>query len=557
MTTLIAAEPDDLRALLPWAMILAQAANSDLTIVLAQRKKGPTRLVPLPNEPAEDEADLVTLCRSLLSQPVSTLDDADSPEEADSCEVRLFQLVGDDWTVDLISQLEEIEPAAIVAAAPVISKDHSSSSDWQTDLLAFEACEILLIQDDTKSFEDELRVAVVVRSGSDNERVLQRAAELMAMSSRVKSTAVYVQPNVGDLSVSVGMRQLGHLLRGSLNRYECDQFERRVVVSGNSSDAVRKLDANDFDLILTETSHVPAMGKFFAARPAGEESDAIPAQAVLRPAESLGDRLWNRLDRWIRSVVPQLDRDERVDLVSRIHTSSQWDFDFVFLVSLATLIACLGLAEDSGAVIVGAMLVAPLMTPIAGVGLGVAHGNSFLTHVALRTALRGFATALLIGVLFGLAVQMASWTGWLESLRSVHEAKSLFPVEMENRTRPQFYDLLIALVSGMAAAYAMGRPNLFAALPGVAIAAALVPPVATCGIALSHGDLVKGGGALLLFVTNMVTIILGTTLIFRAVGIRTQKEGQQPARWTRYSLLLLVFLSILVTVLIEVVRAMK
>jgi uncharacterized hydrophobic protein (TIGR00271 family) len=280
----------------------------------------------------------------------------------------------------------------------------------------------------------------------------------------------------------------------------------------------------------------------------------IPAFAVVRPAESLSNRLWGRLDRWIRSTVPQLAREERVDLVTRIQTSSQWDFDFILLISLATLIACLGLAEDSGAVIVGAMLVAPLMTPIAGVGLGVAHSNSFLTRVALRTALRGFATAMLIAVLFGLCVQVISWTGWLAPLQSTGMYPAEYPAEMESRTHPQVYDLLIALASGMAAAYAMGRPNLFSALPGVAIAAALVPPIATSGIALAHGDLVKGGGALLLFVTNIVTIILGTALVFRAVGVRSQKEGQAAAKWPRYSLLLLVALSILVTVMMALFR---
>jgi uncharacterized membrane protein len=117
--------------------------------------------------------------------------------------------------------------------------------------------------------------------------------------------------------------------------------------------------------------------------------------------------------------------------------------------------------------------------------------------------------------------------------------------------RPQFYDLLIALASGVAAAYAMGRPNLFSALPGVAIAAALVPPIAVSGIAFAHGEVVRGGGALLLFATNRVTIILGTSLVFRAVGIRSQKEGANAARWPRYVLLLLVLLSFLLTVMIE------
>ncbi len=549
-TTLIAAQSDDLRALLPWAQATALGSQTDLTVILPQRKTGESRLIQLSDVPEQDESDLIELCRKTLDQSALFAKDTDEPDPGDHPRTHLYQLIGDDWSSTLSTQLETVDPSVIIVAAPTISKDQKESDDWQTVLLAQTDCEVILIQDDSVSFERQMRLAVVLRNGFDNECALRRASQLAPPDGKIQATAVYVEPNVGDLANSVGMEQLNRLLRQTLNHYECDTFERRVIVSGSFSEAVRQLDATEFDLILIGTSSLPVMRRFFVAGAGSADSEVIPAFAAVRSAESLSDRLWNRVDRWIRSTVPQLARNERVDLVSRIQTSSQWDFDFILLISLATLIACLGLAENSGAVIVGAMLVAPLMTPIAGIGLGVAHSNSFLTTVALRTALRGFAVAILIGVLFGLSVQMISWTGWLESLRSA----GMYPTEMENRTQPQFYDLLIALASGIAAAYAMGRPNLFSALPGVAIAAALVPPIATSGIALAHGDLVKGGGALLLFVTNMVTIILGTSLVFRAVGVRSQKEGQSAAKWPRNSLLLLVVLSVLVTVMIDLLR---
>lgn len=560
-TILIAAQPDDVRAVLPWAQLLAQATDTGLTIVLAQRRKGDPRLVAVPEEPEDGESELVAVCREMLAERVANVEPAQvaetSPEPEADEPVQIRQLLGDAWADSLPQQLAEFEPSTVIVPAPTISKDQSLSDDWQTHLLGGLECEVILVQDGVAAIPPELRLAVVLRGTAGCECVLERAAQLVAAAPSSSATAVYVQPGVGDLAVSVGMKSLGHLLRETLNRYECDDFERRVIVSDSLSDAVQQLHDDKFDLILTEASQLSRMRRFLASGSGSSERESTPALAVVRPAQSLTDRLWSRLGRRIRSVVPQLSREDRVNLVSRIEASSQWDFDFVFLVSLATLIACLGLAEDSGAVIVGAMLVAPLMTPIAGVGLGVAHGNAFLTRVALRTALRGFATAMVIGVVFGFCVQVAAAVGWLESLQSPAEGLTVYPGEMEQRTHPQFYDLLIALASGVAAAYAMGRPNLFAALPGVAIAAALVPPVATSGIALSHGDIAKGAGALLLFVTNMVTIILGTSLVFRAVGVHTQKEGQSAASWPKYSLLLLVILSILVTVMMELIRAAR
>jgi uncharacterized membrane protein len=92
--------------------------------------------------------------------------------------------------------------------------------------------------------------------------------------------------------------------------------------------------------------------------------------------------------------------------------------------------------------------------------------------------------------------------------------------QMGARDWPQFIDLMVAFVSGIAAAYASGRPGLLAALPGVAIAASLIPPVATSGLALSIGQYHLGLGALLLFVINILAIILGASISVWAIGVR-------------------------------------
>jgi uncharacterized hydrophobic protein (TIGR00271 family) len=550
-TVLIASQPDEIRALVPWAQTIAQRAGHNLAIILPQRRTGECRLLVVSEDPSDDDGELVSICRdaiSLCSQPVD--EESDSSARANSFQIELYQLAGENWMSAIAGCVAQLKPKLLLVPAPLIARDQSDTDHWQTALLKDIECEVMLIQDDSRTYEREIRLAVILHDDFDNDVVLEHAVRLTCAGGAGSVTAIYVEPNIGDFAVSVGMKQLNGLLRRHLNRYEVEAFDRRVIVSGHLTDAVRQLDPEDYDFILTGASSLQILRRFFVARPSSDAPSMIPALAAVRPAQSFGNRIISRIDRLVQSVVPQLVRDQRVDLVSRIQTSSQWDFDFIFLVSLSALIACLGLAENSSAVIVGAMLVAPLMTPIAGVGLGVAHANPFLTKVALRTALRGFATAMLIGVLFGLCVRIVSSVGWLHPLLIDGD----FPLEMENRTHPQFYDLLIALASGIAAAYAMSRPNLFSALPGVAIAAALVPPIATSGITLAHGDYARGGGALLLFVTNMVTIILGTSIVFRAVGIRSQKEGQLAAKWPRHSLLLLVVLSIVVTVMMELLQ---
>ncbi|MEM9347460.1 MAG: DUF389 domain-containing protein, partial [Planctomycetota bacterium] len=90
---------------------------------------------------------------------------------------------------------------------------------------------------------------------------------------------------------------------------------------------------------------------------------------------------------------------------------------------------------------------------------------------------------------------------------------------------------------GIAAAYATARPNLLGALPGVAIAAALVPPIATSGVALAHGDLVTSAGAAMLFFTNIIAIVLGAAAALFAVGMQAKHLHAREKRWTRHAIM--------------------
>lgn len=548
-TLFIAATPEDINTLLPWAWHLAASRKDQLLVLVASRRKGETRIVDAAVEPGEDESELLKLTRT-VTQQLSEDDNSAQPH------FLIKQILGDNWTNDLSTHVTELGPDFLIIGSPSPKKTQGEDA-WQSQLASTLHCQIMMIRDDAAGVHQPLNLAVFVTDEADNESALRCGQKLIA-SFGGTLTAVYVQPNVSDHSGDVGERQLTNLLSRLIGGSEA-AIQHKIIVAQSTTEAFQELNASDFHLLLMGTRNQQQMRRFFRANPVTEKGIdvRIPAVAVLQRRVPLGSRIRIRVIEKLQSIVPQLSREERVRLVTRIQESSQWDFDFVLLISLATLIACPGLAENSAAVIVGAMLVAPLMTPIAGVGLGVAHANAYLTRVAFRTAIRGFTTAILIGLVFGGCVQLGHAIGWLDPLMvgetSMNDqtTSELFPSEVEGRTKPQFYDLLIALASGVAAAYAMGRPNLYSALPGVAIAAALVPPIAVSGIALSYGAYLQSGGALLLFLTNMVTIILGASLVFSAVGIRSQKDGPNAAKWPRYVLLLLVLLSVLITMVIE------
>jgi uncharacterized hydrophobic protein (TIGR00271 family) len=194
---------------------------------------------------------------------------------------------------------------------------------------------------------------------------------------------------------------------------------------------------------------------------------------------------------------------------------------------LSSGLASLGLLEDSTAVVIGAMLVAPLMGPLIGAGLALAQGNLSLYRksvgVAFMGLLVGFAVSLLVGLLN---------PGFEPSL------------EVEARGHPDILDLGVAVLSGFVAAYALGRPGLANTLAGVAIAAALVPPLCVVGIGLTNDQPVVAANSAILLLTNLVAIILSAAGAFSLLGIRGKRIQGRVNSWVRKAFLVLVMLAV-------------
>jgi uncharacterized hydrophobic protein (TIGR00271 family) len=253
-----------------------------------------------------------------------------------------------------------------------------------------------------------------------------------------------------------------------------------------------------------------------------------------------GHSLSQRTRKWLSvgldALLPRLDREGRVDLFERLHQGSRGGADFIVLMAVATAIASLGLIQNSGAVVIGAMLVAPLMTPMIGAGMGLVQGNLVMVENAGRSILQGFLLALGIGFGLGLVTPV---------MPALNE-------ELLARVNPNLLDLAIALLSGAAGAYALARPGLLAALPGVAIAAALVPPIATVGVCMAVGQFSKAMGAALLFGTNLVCIIIASAGTLYCLGVRGKRKGAWRRLFVRRIWILLVLAGVVFSVPLSV-----
>ncbi|MGP5491402.1 TIGR00341 family protein [Psychrobacter celer] len=170
---------------------------------------------------------------------------------------------------------------------------------------------------------------------------------------------------------------------------------------------------------------------------------------------------------------------------------------------LSAIIASYGLVTNSAAVVIGAMLVAMMLGPITGVALAIIDHRMPLLRKSLITVLLGITLVLVVGFI----------VGWL------HKDQPL-TAEILSRTQPTSMDLMIALAGGTAGAYAMVSPHLSVAVVGVAVATALVPPLAASGILFANGEMQLGFGALLLAVTNIIAIQFTNALVLWVLGFR-------------------------------------
>lgn len=202
------------------------------------------------------------------------------------------------------------------------------------------------------------------------------------------------------------------------------------------------------------------------------------------------------------SMHSEIKPKRRREIYEDVARLSQPGGSFYVMVALSTVIAAYGLLIDSAAVVVGAMLVAPLMGPIFGIALALASGSRRLLWPALQSELLGIVIAVGVGVLIGLSpYRLPIGTEWLV------------------RTEPTLYDLVIALASGLAGAYALVDERVSPALPGVAIAVAVLPPLAACGLAISAQQWEMAAGAIMLFTANFFAIQIAAAIVFSIFGM--------------------------------------
>ncbi|GAA2031584.1 DUF389 domain-containing protein [Agromyces tropicus] len=225
-------------------------------------------------------------------------------------------------------------------------------------------------------------------------------------------------------------------------------------------------------------------------------------------------------------LLPPKKRNPITDLLDQLDLDSgdrvPKQSGFVIMLLLSGVIATAGVLLDSTATVIGAMIIAPLGTPILGIAVGIVTGRARLVVASVLWVSGAVAAVVVIGAFFSLGVPS-----------SVNlDANS----QIAGRTSPQLMDLVAALATGVAGAFAMSRKDLSAVLPGVAIAISLVPPLAVIGVTLGQGDFDGAFGAFLLFFSNVVALIIAGAVVFTLAGYARDALAERSRRRRAYAI---------------------
>ena len=353
-----------------------------------------------------------------------------------------------------------------------------------------------------------------------NERQVDTAA----------SGCMIVQRHEGDLvsrllgkQLSVSDGKVGVMVASPFSLMEYLKFLRELFFSLRKSSGLPSvigyLESRSFRIDSDKVKEVTIDGEVATQTPV--EVSVTPAALRLNVGPGLREgasgkesdketiridnlRTEKELSRSIGSRVPFFSyaSEERFrDLFTALFEDAEIHTNYVVFMLLSTLIATLGLYLNSAAVIIGAMILAPLMAPMVCVSMALLRDNEKLLRQSLDKIGLGILLALGSSALVAALIPYSPIT-----------------TEMMGRLNPSLPDLFVAILSGIAAAYARSFKEIAQNLAGVAIAVALVPPLAVAGIGLGRGEFAFFLQAFLLFSTNLVGIVLAATVTFLVLG---------------------------------------
>lgn len=478
---------DDIPVVVPWVAAFAHTRSTDIRFVCWSYSAVTVR--------EEDEsAD----CDRLVDEVQSFLADwTDTQVQlVDSADVEAVVGPTSHGAVVPIANREDVE---LIVAAAQDQTGKTGASYATNPLLRYSPCHTIVLFGSPERSSRAERVFVGV-SDTTHDGTACFLACRMAETVNCQVTLARSEMDFEQEAFEVGRRELQQIIRDAGAEGD-DRIECHVFRKGDPQHTSSIMDDHDLVIMAANTPHVSAI----------LELTTRPTVAVIKRAPQL--RAWRRSKRG-SDWNPRLSPADYADLIQGLRRGSRLNADFLTMLSLSAVVASIGLLQNSPAVVIGSMLLAPLMTPMIGCGLALAQANPKLGDAALRSVGLGLLATLAISYVVGVITPGAELTPQIVA-----------------RGNPTVLDLVVALASAAAAAYALARPNLVGSIAGVAIATALVPPLCSGGLALAYRNVPTAQGAALLFSTNFVAIVLAAAATFRLMGVTAARAQSRQRNW--------------------------
>lgn len=498
---------EEIRFVIPWAAEFAYVRNSSLTIMCMTRSSA----IPLDEEALKinklisEVHDFIN--RSEKNSEVYRLNNAKQIEIREE-----FQSQASIAAVNL-ARTSDIE---LIVAAAEDQTGETGATYSSNSLLRESPCNtVILFGGPDRSCQNK-RIFVGVTDSPHDGSALYLANQMLEHSNS-SITLARAEMDFEKEVFEVGRRELLQLMRDT-GVEQNERIECKVFSYDDHAGVAASLDQHDLFIVGANYKYVHIV----------RELTTKPTIAVFKRAPPL--RPWNRnknSSSWKSTLSPA----DYADLIQGLRRGSRFDADFLIMLSLSVIVASMGLIQNSPAVVIGSMLLAPLMTPMLGCGLALAQANPKLGNISLITVGIGLLCALAISFIIGVLTPGSELTPQILA-----------------RGNPTVLDLVVALASAAAAAYALARPNLVGSIAGVAIATALVPPLCSTGLSLAYMNYVNAQGSALLFITNFVAIVLCAAGTFRLMGVTSIRANRKQRIWVFRTVSILVTTVILLCV---------
>ncbi|HET90404.1 MAG TPA: TIGR00341 family protein [Chloroflexi bacterium] len=517
------------RVLVPIANPATAGTLLRLAGVLARHREGRVlalQVTVVPDQiPLEEGRHRAAAGRTLLERAVEQA-------RAENFEIETMTRVAHSVAQGILDTAREENIALILMGWRGDTRSFSASMGPVIDAVIRDApCDVTVVKGDGWSGAAKI---LVPAAGGPHAPIAAQLALTLSEAEGAKVTALYVQlGRATPEQMELNKQRLAQTFAGLEFSHPLQQ---KVVVADSIVEGIIR-EAAGYDLVLLGASEEGMLDQFVFGSIPQQIAARVPKTAIIVRGYGGPTEFWIRkLTRGLLHLLPRLNAEEQLGLRETMSTSARPNVNYFVLIVLSCIIATLGLLLDSAAVVIGAMLVAPLMSPILAFSLGIVLGDVRLIRLSIEAVFKGVALATIIAIFIGILSPLKELTG-----------------EIMARTQPNLLDLTVALASGMAGAYALARKDVSAALPGVAIAAALMPPLGVVGLGLALGEPRVAGGAFLLFITNIASISLAGAIIFLLLGVHPDTWRPEAQQHVRRGLVGITFLLLIIAIPLGIV----